>query len=147
MQQNQFPPGWDEKKVRELIEYHDRLMNDLIEADDADDEEWVSFEEEQFSLPELVADIHLLQKELEAFEQLYGVLSATFYEAYLDDDEPANPDWALDWAEWAMTYRTWLRRQAEYQYALQSFRAQVPSLSVVIQQTAQRSAMLQPLPV
>lgn len=116
-------------------------------ADDTDDEEWKQSQEQRLSLPEIVADIHLLQKELEAFEQLYGVLSATFYEAYLQDEEPVNADWALDWAEWAMTYRTWLRRQAEYQYALQSFREQVPSLSEVIQQTAERSSMLQPLRV
>lgn len=138
------------KKIRELIEYHEkRMKNDFAAdlADDTDDEEWKQSQEQRLSLPEIVADIHLLQKELEAFEQLYGVLSATFYEAYLQDEEPVNADWALDWAEWAMTYRTWLRRQAEYQYALQSFREQVPSLSEVIQQTAERSSMLQPLRV
>lgn len=143
MQQNQFPPGWDETKIRELIEYHERQIANPSSAT----EEWEDSGTEPLSLPAIVADIHALQKELEAFEQLYGVLSATFYEAYLQDEEPINTDWALDWAEWAMTYRTWLRRQAEYQFALQAFRTQVPSLSDVIQQTADHSSMLQPMHV
>ncbi len=28
MKQNQFPPGWDEESIRELIAYHESLLDD-----------------------------------------------------------------------------------------------------------------------
>lgn len=159
MQQNQFPPGWDEKKIRELIDYHERQMNshwaeqtDTMNNNagvepgyDLVNEDWEQSQKQHLSLSELVADIHLLQEELETFEQLYGILSTTFYEAYLKGEEPENAEWTLDWAEWAATYQVWLRRQAEYRYALQSLRLQAPSLTEVIQQSAERASALLPV--
>ena len=140
MQLNQFPPGWDEKKIRELIAYHDQSIEGKVVAEFETDRNSKGWRQSQkkLSLPEIVADIHLLHGELETFEQLYGILSATFYEAYLRGEEPENEDWALDWAEWATTYQTWLRRQAEYQYAFQSLRTQATSLTQIIQQSAER---------
>lgn len=147
MQLNQFPPGWDEKKIRELIAYHDQLIEGKAVAEFETDRNSRGRKQlpKQLSLAEIVADIHLLHGELEAFEQLYGILSATFYEAYLRGEEPKHEDWALDWAEWAAIYQTWLQRQAEYQYAFQLLRTQATSLTQIIQQSAERSPA--PLPV
>lgn len=36
------------------------------------------------TLQEIIADIHALREDLEAYERKYGVLSETFYESYLN---------------------------------------------------------------
>jgi len=33
MTQNKFPPGWDEKKVRKLIEYYDSQTDEEVAAE------------------------------------------------------------------------------------------------------------------
>ncbi len=37
MKQNEFPPGWDEKRVQDVINYYDRQTGDeaVAEAEDA----------------------------------------------------------------------------------------------------------------
>lgn len=78
--------------------------------------------------PDLLADIHALEKELLAFEARYGVRSETFFAAYASGEEPEDESWVLDFSEWASVYRTWLARQEEYRNELE--RAQGSSLSL-----------------
>ena len=66
------------------------------------------------NLRELLADIHVLEEELLAFERKYGVRSETFYAAYMGGEEPEDEAWVLDFTEWGSVYRTWLARQADY---------------------------------
>ena len=40
------------------------------------------------TLQEIIADIHALSEDLEAYERKYGVLSETFYESYMSGKEP-----------------------------------------------------------
>ena len=63
------------------------------------------------TLQEIIADIHALSEDLEAYEPKYGELSEMFYEAYISGKEPGDNIWALDWADWAGAYKTLLRRQ------------------------------------
>jgi len=79
------------------------------------------------TLDEILRDIHTLEEDMRigirglTYERKYGVLSETFYESYINGEEPAddaadrNPaDWALDWNDWAGTYEIWLRRREQY---------------------------------
>jgi hypothetical protein len=52
------------------------------------------------TLQEIIVDIHALNEDLEMYERKYGVLSDTFYEAYVNGEEPENDAWVLDWADW-----------------------------------------------
>ena len=54
-----------------------------------------------------------------AFERKYGLLSETFFAAYMSGEEPEDDDWVLDFGEWASAYRMLLRRKGEYRNALQ----------------------------
>ena len=87
-------------------------------------------------LTALLQDIHRLNHELERFERKYGIMSPTFYEAYSAGEEPENDAWVLDFEKWAGLYEVWRDRQQAYQCAVQSLRAEYPSLSQVIQATA-----------
>ncbi len=62
-------------------------------------------------LQEIIADIHALNKELERFENKYGLLSETFYELYLAGEEPEDEDWVADFALWAGLYEIKLERE------------------------------------
>ena len=62
------------------------------------------------TLGDILADIHVLEEELMAFERKYGVRSETLYAAYQDGEEPEDDRWVLDFGEWASVYRTWLTR-------------------------------------
>ena len=62
-------------------------------------------------LQEIMADIHAINEDLEAYERKYGVLSETFYESYISGEEPKDDVWVLDWADWAGAYKLLLRRQ------------------------------------
>ena len=66
------------------------------------------------TLQEIIADIHALGDDLEAYERKYGVLSETFYESYMSGEEPEDDAWVLDWADWSGTYRILLRRQEQF---------------------------------
>ncbi|MCK6629061.1 MAG: hypothetical protein L6R45_28275 [Anaerolineae bacterium] len=50
---------------------------------------------------------------MRAYERKYGVLSETFYEAYIAGEEPPDEAWVQDWTAWASAYRVWLRRREQ----------------------------------
>lgn len=87
-------------------------------------------------LDEILLDIHTLEDEMRTFERKYGVLSETFYESYLNGEEPEDDAWVRDWTAWASAYKIWQRRREQYLAVIQSLRAQTLSLSQVIARTA-----------
>ncbi len=94
-------------------------------------------------LQDILEDIHALREDVEVYERRYGVLSETFYEAYVNGEEPDDDAWVLDWADWAGAYQILLRRQDEYRRAIQTLRQQTTTLVNVIERTARR----EPIPV
>jgi hypothetical protein len=81
----------------------------------------------------LIQDIHRLNHELERFERKYGVMSATFYEAYSTGEEPEHEAWVLDFEKWAGLYEVWRDRQRAYNEIVQRDRDEQQSLSRIIQ--------------
>jgi len=84
------------------------------------------------TLASILQDIHALAAELEFYERKYGVLSETFFEAYMSGEEPEDDAWVPDFAIWAGTYQTWLDRQREYRAAVRRLRERPASLSQLI---------------
>ena len=84
------------------------------------------------SLSEILEDIHALATELQHYESKYGVLSETFFEAYIGGEEPDDDAWVPDFAIWAGTYQTWLDRQREYRAAVRRLRQRPASLSQLV---------------
>jgi len=84
------------------------------------------------TLASILQDIHALAAELEFYERKYGVLSETFFEAYMSGEEPEGDAWVPDLAIWAGTYQTWLDRQREYRAAVRRLRERPASLSRLI---------------
>ena len=95
------------------------------------------------SLDELLQDIHALEDDLMTYERKYGVLSETFYDAYLRGEEPPDDTQVGDWTRWASVYKIWLRQQERYKSAMAAIHAQFPSLSMIIQQDVR----YEPLPI
>lgn len=93
------------------------------------------------TLQEIIADIHALREDLENYERKYGVLSETFYEAYINGEEPEDEAWVMDWTDWAGAYKIWLRRQEQYQRAIQKLRKQSKNLLNVIKKTARHESI------
>ena len=87
-------------------------------------------------LDDILQDIHALEDEMRTFERKYGVLTETFYESYLNGEEPEDDAWVRDWTAWASAYKIWQRRREQYLAAIQSLRAETLSLSQVIARTA-----------
>ena len=87
-------------------------------------------------LQEIIDDIHELREDLESYERKYGVLSETFYESYINGEEPEDDVWVLDWSDWAGAYKIWLRRQEQYRNTIQNLRTESRSLIHVIERTA-----------
>jgi len=87
-------------------------------------------------LSEILEDIHALATELQTYESKYGVLSETFFEAYMGGEEPDDDVWVPDFAIWAGTYQTWLDRQREYRAAVRRLRERPASLSQLIRVAA-----------
>jgi hypothetical protein len=94
------------------------------------------------TLHEIMEDIHACEEDMLIYERKYGILSATFYESYMQGDEPANDAWVLDWNDWAGAYEIWLERQQQYQELIQSLQKTLP-LAQVIEKAARR----EPIPV
>lgn len=88
------------------------------------------------TLQEIITDIHALRDDLEAYERKYGVLSETFYESYVNGEEPEDDAWILDWSDWAGAFKIWLRRQEQYTKIIQSLHTQSKNLIDVIERTA-----------
>jgi hypothetical protein len=89
------------------------------------------------TLDEIIRDIQALEDDLNSYERKYGVLSETFYESYLNGEEPADDAWVLDWNDWAGAYEIWLERHQEYSDMIGALKAQT-SLSELIKRAAQR---------
>jgi hypothetical protein len=94
--------------------------------------------EHTMTLQDIIEDIHALTERCAMYERKFGVLSETFYESYLNGEEPADEDWVLDWAGWAGAYKVLLRRREQYHHAIEGIRNQMPRLADVIERTAHR---------
>lgn len=92
-------------------------------------------------LDDILQDIHTLEDEMRTFERKYGVLSETFYEAYLNGEEPDNDAWVRDWTAWASAYSIWQRRREQYLAAISSLCSEALSLSQLIARTARRESI------
>jgi hypothetical protein len=95
------------------------------------------------TLDEILQDIHALEEDMLTYERKYGVLSETFYESYVNGEEPPDDAWVLDWNDWAGTYEIWLRRREQYREIIQSLKEHSQTLSAVIERMARR----EPIPV
>ncbi len=95
------------------------------------------------TLEDILLDIYALEDEMRAYERKYGVLSETFYEAYIVGEEPPDETWVQDWTAWASAYKVWLRRREQYHATIQSLRAATPTLAQMIEKTARH----EPIPV
>ena len=71
------------------------------------------------------------------------MLSETFYESYVNGEEPPDDAWVRDWTAWASAYKVWLRRREQYLAAIHALRARTPTISDVIEKTARH----EPIPV
>ncbi|MCX6583991.1 MAG: hypothetical protein NT166_27775 [Candidatus Aminicenantes bacterium] len=80
------------------------------------------------TLQDILADIHAINEDLEAYESKYGVLSETFYESYTNGEEPENEYWVLDWADWVGAYKILIRRKEQYYRTIQDLRKQSQTL-------------------
>lgn len=98
---------------------------------------------QKMTLQDIIIDIHALNEDIEAYERKYGVLSETFYESYINGEEPEDDSWILDWADWAGAYKILLRRREQYRRTIQTLRERTPALVSVIERTVQR----EPIPV
>ena len=76
-------------------------------------------------LDEILQDIYALEIEMRTYERKYGVLSDTFYESYVNGEEPHDEAWVRDWTAWASAYKLWLRRREQYQTAIHALRIEV----------------------
>ena len=95
------------------------------------------------TLDDILQDIYALEDEMRAYERKYGVLSETFYESYVNGEEPPDEAWVRDWTAWASAYKVWLRRREQYQAAVRSLQAQTQTIAEMIEKTARR----EPIPI
>jgi hypothetical protein len=93
------------------------------------------------TLDEILQDIHAMEQDLQSFERKYGVLSETFYESYMNGEEPEDEAWVMDWSAWAGVYEIWLRRREQYRAAIQTLHTQSLPLSKLIERTARRESI------
>ena len=87
-------------------------------------------------LQDIIADIHALREDIEAYEKKYGVLSETFYESYTSGEEPEKEEWVMDWSDWGGVYKIWLRRQEQYRQAINALRKKSHNLMDLIERTS-----------
>jgi hypothetical protein len=73
----------------------------------------------EIALQDLLADIHVLNKELVVFEHRYGLLSEAFYDWYCQGHEPVDDAWVMDLTEWAGLYKSRQRLIAHYRQVLE----------------------------
>ncbi|MCP4360501.1 MAG: hypothetical protein GY796_21035 [Chloroflexi bacterium] len=92
------------------------------------------------TLNEILQDIHAMKEDMLMYERKYGVLTETFYESYMNGEEPLDDAWVLDWGDWAGVYEIWLRRRQQYNDFILVLKANEP-LSTVIGRTARRESI------
>jgi len=95
-------------------------------------------------LDDILQDIYALEDEMRTYERKYGVLSETFYESYMNGEEPPDEAWVRDWTAWASAYKVWLRRREQYRTAIQSLRADTQTVSEMIEKTARHESIQVP---
>ena len=93
---------------------------------------------------DILQDIYALEDEMRTYERKYGVLSETFYELYMNGEEPPDEAWVRDWTAWASAYKVWLRRREQYRAAIQSLRADTQTVSEMIEKTARHESIQVP---
>ena len=52
---------------------------------------------EIMTLDDILQDIYALEDEMRTYERKFGVLSDTFYESYVNGEEPPDDAWVRDW--------------------------------------------------
>jgi len=97
--------------------------------------------ENDLTIKDIIEDIHALLQDIEIYERKYGVLSETFYESYINGEEPEEDSWILDWSDWAGAYKILLRRQDQYRKTIQSLLDQDQSIIKVIERTTKRESI------
>jgi hypothetical protein len=83
------------------------------------------------TLNDIIQDIHACQEDMLMYERKYGILSETFYESYMQGDEPPDHASVLEWNDWAGAYQIWLRRHRQYQEAIQTLQKETPLIQVI----------------
>ncbi len=96
------------------------------------------------TLDNILQDIYALEDEMRTYERKYGVLSETFYESYMNGEEPPDEAWVRDWTAWASAYKVWLRRREQYKTAIESLRADTQTISEMIEKTARHKSIQVP---
>jgi hypothetical protein len=97
--------------------------------------------ENDLTLKEIIEDIHALFQDIEIYERKYGVLSETFYESYINGEEPEQDSWILDWSDWAGAYKILLRRKDQYRKTIKALLDQDQSIIRVIERTTKRESI------
>ena len=95
------------------------------------------------TLEDILNDIYALEDEMRAYERKYGVLTETFYEAYMQGQEPVDGAWVRDWAAWASAHKLWLRLREQYQLTIRSQTTHC-TISEIIAQTARHETISVP---
>ena len=54
------------------------------------------------TLDEILLDIHALEEDIIVYERKYGVLTETFYESYINGEEPPDDAWAGGGKSWGV---------------------------------------------
>jgi len=90
------------------------------------------------TLQEIIDDIHAMTKDCEVYERKYGLLSETFYESYIQGEEPEHDDWVMDWTDWAGAYKILLRQRQQYHQMIDALRKQNPTFATLIERTSHR---------
>ena len=93
------------------------------------------------TLDDILQDIHVLEQDLQTLERKYGVLSETFYQSYMNGEEPEEDAWVMDWSAWAGTYEIWLRRREQYRSVMRELQNHTPILAAIIQRTARHESI------
>ncbi|MCH9662817.1 MAG: hypothetical protein K0U66_04040 [Gammaproteobacteria bacterium] len=83
------------------------------------------------TLSEILQDVHATQEDLLMYERKYNILTETFYESFMQGDEPPDDSWVLDWNMWAGSYEVWLDRKQRYQHAVAELRRETPLVNVI----------------
>ena len=65
------------------------------------------------ALDEILQSIHAAEDYVRKFERKYNIRSQTFYDSYMNGDEPPDNASISDWALWAGAYETLLERQQQ----------------------------------
>lgn len=83
------------------------------------------------TLFEIMQDIHACEEDLLMYERKYNILSETFYESFMQGDEPPDDAWVLDWSDWAGAYEIWLDRKKRYKKAIETLRQESKLVDVI----------------